>query len=198
MVNGTSTPTIENVVGSTSLETEIDVGVLAEDIETGAHTQDDFCGLVYSPDGFDASLLAFRTGKIIVAGAKSSDEVEDVCGMFFSELESLGLNTPPTSSVVVENIVCTADLKTNFNLNTLAIGFGLEEVEYEPEQFNGLVYHQDTTDIGVTFLIFHNGSIVITGAKTYNQTEKALTHLLDEIDSLGVGVEDNLHSTRRE
>jgi len=40
----------------------------------------------------------------------------------------------------VQNVVASADLKTDLNLNAIALGLGLENIEYEPEQFPGLVY----------------------------------------------------------
>jgi len=42
--------------------------------------------------------------------------------------------------IVVQNMVATADLGGELNLDEVAVAFGLENVEYEPEQFPGLVY----------------------------------------------------------
>ena len=47
------------------------------------------------------------------------------------------------------------------NLNTLAMK--LENTEYEPEQFPGLVYK--LREAKATFLLFSNGKIVCTGTK---------------------------------
>src|SRR4030065_296739 len=43
----------------------------------------------------------------------------------------------------VQNIVASSALGTEINLNAIAISLGLEKVEYEPEQFPGLVYRID-------------------------------------------------------
>jgi len=45
-----------------------------------------------------------------------------------------------TPEIKVQNIVASADLHSVLNLNAIAIGLGLENIEYEPEQFPGLVY----------------------------------------------------------
>jgi len=39
--------------------------------------------------------------------------------------------------ITVQNIVTSADLGESLNLNAIAIGLGLEHIEYEPEQFPG-------------------------------------------------------------
>ena len=73
---------------------------------------------------------------------------------------------------------------TSINLNAITIGFGLEAVEYEPEQFPGLVYRLDTPD--VVTLLFGSGKVVITGAKTTDAAGEALKKIFDELTELGV------------
>jgi len=60
-------------------------------------------------------------------------------------------------------IVASADLGVDLNLNAIAIGLGLENIEYEPEQFPGLVYRLDKPRVVV--LIFGSGKMVVTGGK---------------------------------
>jgi transcription initiation factor TFIID TATA-box-binding protein len=84
----------------------------------------------------------------------------------------------------VQNIVSSADLGHTLNLNALAIGLGLEDVEYEPEQFPGLVYRMDDPD--VVILLFGSGKIVITGGKRTADAAEAVDVIVDRIDELGL------------
>jgi transcription initiation factor TFIID TATA-box-binding protein len=61
----------------------------------------------------------------------------------------------------------------NLNLNYLALE--LENTEYEPEQFPGLVYK--LVDPTATFLLFSNGKLVCTGTKNREQLEDSMRQL---------------------
>jgi len=56
------------------------------------------------------------------------------------------------------------------NLNAVALGLGLENIEYEPEQFPGLVYKIKRPKVVV--LIFRSGKLVITGGKSPEECEE--------------------------
>lgn len=84
----------------------------------------------------------------------------------------------------MQNIVTSADLGESLNLNAIAIGLGLEDVEYEPEQFPGLVYRVDEPD--VVTLLFGSGKVVITGGKEPGEAEQAIKQIRDDLDELGL------------
>ncbi|MFO7832898.1 MAG: TATA-box-binding protein, partial [Halohasta sp.] len=86
--------------------------------------------------------------------------------------------------ITVQNIVTSADLGTDLNLNAIAIGLGLENIEYEPEQFPGLVYRLDDPD--VVALLFGSGKLVITGGKEPSDAEAAVDVITDRLDDLGL------------
>jgi len=52
----------------------------------------------------------------------------------------------------------------------------LDNTEYEPEQFPGLVYKLKGTK--ATFLLFSNGKIVCTGTKSEEEVHEALDKLI--------------------
>jgi len=66
------------------------------------------------------------------------------------------------------------------NLNTLAIGLGLEAVEYEPEQFPGLIYRPEA--FPAVLLVFANGKVVITGAADVETAEETFSHLQTQVE----------------
>ena len=62
------------------------------------------------------------------------------------------------------------------------IGLGLENIEYEPEQFPGLVYRLDDPD--VVALLFGSGKLVITGGKKPEDAEEAVDKIVSDRKSV--------------
>ena len=58
----------------------------------------------------------------------------------------------------------------------------LENTEYEPEQFPGLVYKLSGTR--ATFLLFSNGKIVCTGTRSEPMLKDALNKLISTLLAL--------------
>src|SRR3989338_3542906 len=70
----------------------------------------------------------------------------------------------------VENIVASANLQVDLALFNIAIE--VENVEYEPEQFPGAIMR--LKDIGTTLLLFKNGKVICSGAKSEKQIAKSI------------------------
>jgi transcription initiation factor TFIID TATA-box-binding protein len=176
--------TIQNVVASTGLGQELDLESLSLDLAGSDYNPDNFPGLVYRTQDPKAANLIFRSGKIVCTGARSINDVERALKMLFGELEELGIPTEDREETTIQNIVSDADLGASLNLNALAIGLGLEAVEYEPEQFPGLVYRLDEPNVVV--LLFGSGKAVITGATSVTDAESALDVVAERIEGLGL------------
>ena len=80
------------------------------------------------------------------------------------------------------NVVCTAELGESLNLNALAIGLGLEKIEYEPEQFPGLIYR--SADFDSVVLLFASGRVVITGSPDLDSAERTFRMLSEEVTDI--------------
>ena len=80
-------------------------------------------------------------------------------------------------------MVATADLGGELNLNEVAMGLGLENVEYEPEQFPGLVYR--INEPKAAMLLFGSGKTVCAGARTIEDVSFAVEKVAKELISLG-------------
>lgn len=184
MSAATDTIEIQNVVASTGIDQELDLEELTQDIPGSDFDPDNFPGLVYRTQEPKAAALIFRSGKIVCTGASSVEEVHNALAIVFDELRDLGIPFEDSPEITVQNIVSSADLGTNLNLNALAIGLGLEDVEYEPEQFPGLVYRMDDPEIVI--LLFGSGKIVITGGKEPDDASAAVENISEKIDDLGL------------
>ena len=68
------------------------------------------------------------------------------------------------------------------NLNHLTFHLPFDKVEYEPEQFPGLIYRLDYPK--VVCLIFGSGKMVITGARHKDEILEAVEQIKDELADL--------------
>jgi transcription initiation factor TFIID TATA-box-binding protein len=184
MKNPKQTINIENVVASTAIGQELDLEALAIDLVGADYDPDQFPGLVYRTQEPKAAALIFRSGKIVCTGANSTDDVRESLRIVFDELRDLAIEVDEEPEIVVQNIVTSADLGHNLNLNAIAIGLGLENIEYEPEQFPGLVYRLDDPD--VVALLFGSGKIVITGGKAPDDAGGAVDKIVSRLEELSL------------
>jgi|TARA_Y100000766_G_C18876129_1_gene590866 transcription initiation factor TFIID TATA-box-binding protein len=75
-----------------------------------------------------------------------------------------------------------AGLPRHLNLNHLTFHLPFDRVEYEPEQFPGLIYRIDYPK--VVCLIFGSGKMVITGARHKDEILEAIEFIKDELADL--------------
>ena len=184
MADPKDTISTENVVASTGIEQELDLQSVAMDLEGADYDPEQFPGLVYRTADPKAAALIFRSGKIVCTGADSIDAVHGSLDIVFEKLRALQIPIDDDPEITVQNIVSSADLGTGLNLNAIAIGLGLEHIEYEPEQFPGLVYRIDDPD--VVALLFGSGKLVITGGTDPDDARRAVDVITEELDALGL------------
>ena len=173
---------IENVVASTGIGQELDLQSVAMDLEGADYDPEQFPGLVYRTQEPKSAALIFRSGKIVCTGAKSTDDVHQSLRIVFDKLRELNIQVADDPEIIVQNIVTSADLGRTLNLNAIAIGLGLEKIEYEPEQFPGLVYRLDDPD--VVALLFGSGKLVITGGKRPDDAREAVDKIVTRLEEL--------------
>ncbi|WP_263020623.1 TATA-box-binding protein [Natronobiforma cellulositropha] len=177
-------PEIVNVVASGSLDAEFDLERVAADIGSIAEYDPDKYPGMYLRFGEEAPLITlYRTGKFIVTGADSEEEAHAIRERFLKLLAENGMIANPVDEwFQIQNLVCTAELGKSLNLSALAIGLGLENTEYEPEQFPGLIYRPSGVDSVV--LLFATGRVVITGNPDLDTAEQTFATLRDEMTDL--------------
>ena len=184
MTEPKETITIENVVASTGIGQELDLQSVAMDLEGADYDPEQFPGLVYRTAEPKSAALIFRSGKIVCTGAKSTEDVHESLEIVFDELRALDIPVSENPEITVQNIVTSADLGRSLNLNAIAIGLGLENIEYEPEQFPGLVYRLEEPD--VVALLFGSGKLVITGGKQPQDAADAVDVISERLAELGL------------
>ena len=173
---------VENIVASTSFADKLDLDVIAQSLEDAEYEPEQFPGLVYRLKNPKTATLLFRSGKANCTGAKNVEDVRKTVNIIAEKLRKLGVDVYKDLKIVIQNIVAISDLGTELNLNEVAMGLGLENVEYEPEQFPGLVYR--IKEPKVAMLLFGSGKIVCTGAKRIEDVSIAVEKLSKELSSL--------------
>jgi transcription initiation factor TFIID TATA-box-binding protein len=140
-----------------------------------------FPGLIFRLKNPKSATLLFRSGKLVCTGSRSPEIANQAIQTVVAHVRKAGIPITGTPKVEIQNIVASADLGQPLNLNAIAISLGLEKVEYEPEQFPGLVYR--FSDPKVVILLFGSGKIVCTGARTPHDVEVAVDKLTEELRS---------------
>ena len=174
---------IENMVASTSVGDYIDLVQAAELFDGAEYDPEHFSGVIVRLKEPSSTVLVFRSGKMVSTGAKGYDIVEDGIGRVVEALCGAGIIPEVIPYIQYKNIVFSASLNVPLNLNKVALGLGLENVEYEPDTFPGMVYRMFVPK--VVILIFSTGRLVITGCKEYDDAQEAIDIIVRDLEELG-------------
>ena len=134
----------------------------------------------YNPENYHGAYILlsrgkatiYKSGKYIIYGLTSLDEVDASYREFLTLISPLidpSLASPPE----IRNIVGMDDLLIKIPLLQLVVALRMEQVEYEPEQFPGLIYRGDTG----TALIFSSGKVILAGFKDLSSMEAFASRL---------------------
>ncbi len=172
---------IVNIVATANLERAIPLVKLAEALPNTEYNPEQFPGLVMRIKEPKTSALIFSSGRIVCTGAKSMQRVKESIDMIIKNIEKIKVKIPEQPKFTVQNLVAAGSIGIDLNLNQLAIQ--LQNTEYEPEQFPGLVYKLAGTR--ATFLLFSNGKIVCTGTRSESKLHEAVDLLIKELAKIG-------------
>ena len=175
--NKGSTYKIQNIVATTSLEKPVPLTKLARTQPNTEYNPETFPGLVLRVKEPKSAVLVFSSGNLVCTGTKSVPQVKQVIQEVIKQLKKINVKVTIKPKITVQNIVASGTINLSLNLNFLALE--MENTEYEPEQFPGLVYKLD--DPNATFLLFSNGKLVCTGTKNKQQLEDSMKQLLKNV-----------------
>ena len=175
---------IENIVASAKVTDYLDLPVLAANIKDAEYNKKRFPGVVLRMQDPKIAALVFGSGKVVLTGAKSIDSLSKGLNILGGLLRKQGIDIPKKLEYKIQNIVTSADLATPINLNKIAVGFNLDKIEYEPEQFPGLVYRIKVPKVVV--LIFSSGKLVITGGKSPKECEEGTRIVRMQLENMGL------------
>ncbi|MEM2932719.1 MAG: TATA-box-binding protein [Candidatus Pacearchaeota archaeon] len=164
---------IQNLVATTSLEVNVPLIKLAKTNPNTEYNPEQFPGLVLRITRPKSAVLVFSSGKLVCTGTKNMKQVNEVIRQVIKELKKIGIKVKIKPKLTIQNIVASGEINLKLNLNQLSLI--LENIEYEPEQFPGLVYKIPIPN--ATFLLFGNGQFVCTGTKNKEELKIAIDTL---------------------
>lgn len=168
-----ATVNIENVVASATLRQTIDLNAVVKNFPSVEYRPEQFPGLVFRLKKPKTATLIFNSGKMVCTGAKSEKEAIQAINKVAKELRSKGISITNKPEIHVQNIVASAALGGEIDLENVVYKLG--RVMYEPEQFPGAVYRMDVPK--VVFLIFSAGKLVCVGAKKEQEIYEAVNKI---------------------
>ncbi len=168
---------VQNIVATTSLGKPISLTKLARTQSNTEYNPETFPGLILRVKKPKSAVLVFTSGNLVCTGTKSIQQVKQVIDIVIKQLRKINVKITDKPKINVQNIVASGSINLMLNLNLLALE--LENTEYEPEQFPGLVYK--LADPTATFLLFSNGKLVCTGTKNKQQLDDSMKQLIKNI-----------------
>ncbi|UCE43920.1 MAG: TATA-box-binding protein [Candidatus Bathyarchaeota archaeon] len=164
---------IENVVASVTLHQRVDLNAIVKGYPGVEYRPEQFPGLVFRLKRPKTATLIFNSGKMVCTGAKSEKESRKAVKKVVKELRNIGIDIIGKPELTIQNIVASAALGGNIDLERAT--FELGKTMYEPEQFPGLIYRMDEPK--VVILLFASGKLVCTGAKREGDVFEAVEKL---------------------
>ncbi len=174
---------IENVVASASIAEELNIKDITNVLDEAEYEPEQFPGVIYRLKEPKVAILIFRSGKVVCTGAKSPDLARLAFELLTQRLEDAGISVIKNPEIIVQNMVATWDTGHALDLTAITLSFGLERIEYEPEQFPGVVFRLD--DPKIVMLFFGSGKVVCTGAKSVKELERAVDIVGKELKAGG-------------
>ena len=172
---------IENIVATVILENALDLNLIEARIPDVDYNPDQFPGLVYRLQSPRITALVFKSGKMVVTGAKSIKQLVWAVKTILKKFMTKGIVIQGRPQIQIQNIVASANLNVLVDLEKAA--FVLPHSMYEPEQFPGLIYRMEKPR--VVLLIFSSGKMVITGAKRENEVFDAVNNIYNILKENG-------------
>jgi transcription initiation factor TFIID TATA-box-binding protein len=168
---------IENIVATVILEQPLDLSLIETKLPEVDYNPDQFPGLVYRLEQPKITALIFKSGKMVVTGAKSVNQLVFAVKKILKTLINKGIPIQGKPQIQIQNIVASANLGAIIDLERAALA--LPGSMYEPEQFPGLIYRMEKPV--VVLLIFSSGKMVITGAKREEEVVKAVNSIYERL-----------------
>ena len=143
---------------------------------------DRFPGMTFKIADPKVCALIFRSGRIVITGAKKIEDIETALSITFKALTDNGCELWASYDYSIGNVVVTHDLKRELNLAHLTLALPMARTEWEPEQFPGLIYRLG--GLSAVCLIFSSGKCVITGNNSLEDAQTAVDTLIIDLDAV--------------
>eukprot|EP01084_Bolivina_argentea_P269785 458591_1 len=155
-------PQTQNVVATMNIQCQLDLKDIVTRSRNSEYNPKRFAAVIMRIREPKSTALIFKSGKIVITGAKSEDNAWIAGRKYARILQKLDFPAQ-FRDFKIQNIVCSCDSGFPIRLEGLALKHS-QFSSYEPELFPGLIYRMNQPKLVV--LAFVSGKIVITGAKS--------------------------------
>jgi transcription initiation factor TFIID TATA-box-binding protein len=160
---------VQNIIATTDLGCQLNLNDIALKVPKAKYNPLKFAGLTLRIREPKATAQLFQNGKMVCLGTKTLADLDQAGREFVRFLTLLGYPAKFTSFTVC-NMVGSADAKFRIDVENLSDengGF------FAPELFPALNYRLNN----ITFLIFHSGKVVATGAKKQEEIDDTYVNI---------------------
>lgn len=147
-------------------------------------TKRNFAGVIYKTSDPKATILLFKTGKLVCTGARDFEDSKKAVNMLINDLHNAGIDIAHDIDLKISNIVVSGEFNSELNLNKLLYAIGIDKIEYFPEQFPAAVYKM--YDPKTVILIFSNGKFIATGSTSLDTIQNNLNLFERELIEMGL------------
>lgn len=176
---------IENVIVTGELGEEIDPKEVSKKVEEARYVPDKFPGLLFKGVYPSAVVLVFRSGKIVATGVKSFEDGESAIKTVVKKLKKADLDVNEDPNVRILNIIATSAVTGHVEMEDARSVLEVDGlVDYNPEELPAVIFKDITKAVAV--LVFENGKLVSTGARTIGDAESVVSNVEEILNESGV------------
>ncbi|KAG8200813.1 hypothetical protein JTE90_006394 [Oedothorax gibbosus] len=166
-------PKVHNVVSSVDLGCKLDLLKIALRLRNAEYNPKRFHAVIMRILQPRTAALIFRSGKIVVTGARSETDAHLAARKYARLIQKLGFDVK-FIDFKIQNMVASCDVKFPIQIENLYTSH-CQFSSYEPELFPGLIYR--LVQPRVVLLIFVSGKIVLTGAKGRGELKESFENM---------------------
>ena len=169
---------------------ELDLKTIALHARNAEYNPKRFAAVIMRIRDPKTTALIFRSGKMVVTGAKSEADARTAARKYARIIQKLDFPAKFTE-FKIQNIVGSCDVKFPIRLEGLAYKHS-HYSSYEPELFPGLIYRMVSPKI--VLLIFVSGKVVLTGGKVRKEIYGAFEQIypvLQEFKKVSAQADDD-------
>lgn len=159
---------IVNIVATVKLSSSLDLEKLAAALKGSEFSASGGKWLKMRLPPEDYYIAFYMSGKFLITGVKSLEEIERIADRVMFMLKNAGTDVNK-DKITIHNIVMVGSAKMSVSLEKIIFALDSPKASYEPEQFPGLMYK----DFGASFLLFAGGKFIATGIKEQRVGEEA-------------------------
>lgn len=183
---------VANVVCAFNVDyVQISIDKLVKKLDACAYNGVKFAAAILRLKKPRCAALIFSSGSIVCPGTKSPHEALNAAWRCTRYLQKWGGIECTFGAIDVKNVVSAAECPFQIFIDRIHSQHP-EQAKYKPDNFPGLIYRDPMRYDNVTFLVYVSGKVVVTGAKTEQESRSKWEAFYAEVLSKHLDVDGKL------